>query len=80
MTVRKTINDYRIAAREAASQARTYAAYPGAGFYSRQADNAYRCAMQARSVAQAKRYAEKAAENATRARLMAAHSQARGST
>ncbi len=71
MSQRKSIQDWRIAASEAAAQAHLYSACPGAGFYSRQADNACRCAMRSKTVAQARKYAERAAELATKARLMA---------
>ncbi len=71
MSQQKSIKDWRIAASEAAAQAHLYSAHPGAGFYSRQADNACRCAMRAKTVAQAKRYAEQAQAHAAKARLMA---------
>jgi hypothetical protein len=67
----KTLKDYCIDASEAAAQAHLYRAHPGARYYSDQASFAARCAMRAKTVQQAKRYAEKAREHATRAKLMA---------
>jgi hypothetical protein len=61
MSQRKSTQDERIAAAEAAVRVYLYSAHLGAVFYRRQADHCARCAMRTRTVEQARKDAQRAA-------------------
>ncbi len=71
MNQQKSIQEHRIAACEYAAQAYLFSNHPGAKQYSNEASLAARCAMRARTPEQAKRYADRAAQMAARAKLIA---------